>query len=159
MVEICQRLDGVPLAIELAAARVIALSPADLFPRLDRRFHVLAGGRRGAVERHATLRAAIDWSDQLLTPAEQRLLARLSVFSGGCTLEAVEEVCGGDPVDPDDVMDLVTSLVSRSLVVAEDGVGHSSACWRPFGNTARKSLRSGRSPRPSRSNMPASTQT
>ena len=120
VVEICQRLDGVPLAIELAAARVIALSPAELLRRLDRRFQVLAGGRRGAVERHATLRAAIDWSYELLDPAEQRLLARISVFSGGCTLEAIEEICSGDPVDRDAVMDLVTGLVSRSLVVAED---------------------------------------
>jgi predicted ATPase/class 3 adenylate cyclase len=123
VVEICQRLDGVPLAIELAAARAIALSPADLLRRLDRRFQVLAGGRRGAVERHATLRAAIDWSYELLEPAEQRLLARLSVFSGGCTLEAIEKVCSGDPVDSEEVMDLVTGLVARSLVVAEDSVG------------------------------------
>jgi predicted ATPase/class 3 adenylate cyclase len=120
VVEICQRLDGVPLAIELAAARVIALSPAELARRLDRRFQVLAGGRRGAVERHATLRAAIDWSYELLSPAEQRLLARLAVFSGGCTLEAIEEVCSGDPVEPGDIVDLVTSLVARSLIVAED---------------------------------------
>ena len=103
VVEICQRLDGVPLAIELAAARVIALSPAELLRRLDRRFQLLAGGRRGAVERHATLRAAIDWSYDLLDPAEQRLLARMAVFSGGCTLEAIEEICSGDPVDRDDV--------------------------------------------------------
>ena len=120
VVEICQRLDGVPLAIELAAARVIALSPADLLSRLDRRFELLAGGRRGAVGRHATLRAAIDWSYDLLDPAEQRLLARLSVFSGGCTLEAIEEVCSGDPVDRSAALDLVTSLVSRSLVIVED---------------------------------------
>ncbi len=120
VVEICQRLDGVPLAIELAAARVIALSPADLLRRLDRRFELLAGGRRGAVGRHATLRAAIDWSYDLLDTAEQRLLARLSVFSGGCTLDAVEEVCSGDPVDRSAALDLVTSLVSRSLVIAED---------------------------------------
>jgi predicted ATPase/class 3 adenylate cyclase len=124
VVEICQRLDGVPLAIELAAARVIALSPIELLRRLDRRFQVLAGGRRGAIERHATLRAAIDWSYELLNPAEQRLLARLSVFSGGCTLEAIEEVCEGDPVERDAVMDLVTGMVARSLVIAEDtGVG------------------------------------
>jgi predicted ATPase len=90
VVEVCQRLDGVPLAIELAAARVIALSPAELLRRLDRRFQVLAGGRRGAVERHATLRAAIDWSYELLGAAEQRLLARLAVFSGRATLEAIE---------------------------------------------------------------------
>jgi predicted ATPase len=119
VVEVCQRLDGVPLAIELAAARVIALSPAELLRRLDRRFQVLAGGRRGAVERHATLRAAIDWSYELLGPAEQRLLARLAVFSGGATLEAIEEICSGHPVEREAVMDLVTGLVARSLVVAE----------------------------------------
>ena len=124
VVEICQRLDGVPLAIELAAARVIALSPSELVERLDRRFQLLAGGRRGGVERHATLRAAIDWSYELLDDAEQRLLARMSVFSGGCTLEAVEEVCSGDRVEREEVVDLVTSLVARSLVVAEDrGLG------------------------------------
>ena len=123
VVEICQRLDGVPLAIELAAARVMALSPAELLRRLDRRFQVLSGGRRGAIERHATLRAAIDWSYDLLGAAEQRLLARLAVFSGGCTLEAIEEVCSGDPVERDEVMDLVAGLVARSLVVAEDSDG------------------------------------
>jgi predicted ATPase/class 3 adenylate cyclase len=120
VVEVCQRLDGVPLAIELAAARVIALSPAELVQRLNRRFHVLAGGRRGAVERHATLRAAIDWSYELLDTAEQRLLARMAVFTGGCALEAIEEVCSGDPVEREAVMDLVAGLVARSLVVAED---------------------------------------
>lgn len=121
VVEVCQRLDGVPLAIELAAARVIAMSPAELVERLHRRFHILAGARRGAVERHATLRAAIDWSYEMLEPAAQRLLARLSVFSGGCTLEAIEAICGGDPVEREAVMDLVAGLVARSLVVAEDG--------------------------------------
>ena len=124
VVEICQRLDGVPLAIELAAARVIALSPSELVQRLDRRFQLLAGGLRGGVERHATLRAAIDWSYELLDEAEQRLLARMAVFSGGCTLEAVEEVCSGDPIERDAVVDIVTGLVARSLVVAEDrGLG------------------------------------
>lgn len=120
VVEICQRLDGVPLAIELAAARVIALSPTDLLRRLDRRFDLLTGGRRGTVGRHATLRAAIDWSYELLETAEQRLLARLSVFSGGCTLDAIEDVCSGDPVEPSAALDLVTSLVARSLVIAEE---------------------------------------
>ncbi|MCA9730436.1 MAG: AfsR/SARP family transcriptional regulator, partial [Candidatus Eisenbacteria bacterium] len=119
VVEICQRLDGVPLAIELAAARVIALSPTELAQRLDRRFQVLAGGRRGAVDRHATLRAAIDWSYELLSPAEQRLLARMAIFSGGCTLNAIEDVCSGDGVEPAEVLDGVTGLVARSLVVAE----------------------------------------
>ncbi len=121
VVEVCRRLDGVPLAIELAAARVIAMSPSELVARLDRRFQVLAGARRGAVERHATLRAAIDWSYDLLTEAERRLLARMSVFAGGCTIEAVEEVCSGDPVDTGLIMDLVAGLVARSLVVAEGG--------------------------------------
>ncbi len=120
VVEICQRLDGVPLAIELAAARVIALSPVELLRRLDRRFHVLAGGRRGAVTRHATLRAAIDWSYELLSPAEQQLHARMAVFSGGCTLEAIEEICSGDAVEPEAVVDIVTGIVARSLVIAED---------------------------------------
>ena len=82
---------------------------------------MLAGARRGAVERHATLRAAIDWSYDLLDAPEQRLLARMAVFSGGCTLEAIEEVCSGDPVEREAVMDLVAGLVARSLVVAEDG--------------------------------------
>ena len=119
IVEVCQRLDGVPLAIELAAARAIALTPSELARRLDRRFQVLAGGRRGAVERHATLRAAIDWSYELLSEPEQLLLARLAVFAGGCTLEAAEEICSGGPVEPEAVFDLVASLVARSLVVAE----------------------------------------
>jgi predicted ATPase/class 3 adenylate cyclase len=115
---VCRRLDGIPLAIELAAARAPTMSPAELAVRLDRRFRVLAGGRRGAVERHQTLRAAIDWSYELLTPGQQALLARMSVFAGGCTLDAAEAVCVGDPVDPDDVLDLLAGLVARSLVVA-----------------------------------------
>jgi predicted ATPase/class 3 adenylate cyclase len=123
---VCRRLDGIPLAIELAAARTPTMSPAELVARLDRRFRVLAGGRRGAVERHQTLRAAIDWSYELLTPAQQVLLARMSVFAGGCTLDAVEAVCSGEPVDPDDVLDLLAGLVARSLVVA----GHDGAVTR-----------------------------
>ena len=117
---VCRRLDGVPLAIELAAARVPAMTPAELVRRLDRSFAVLAGGRRGAVEHHQTLRAAIDWSFELLTEPEQRLLGRLAVFAGGCTLEAVEAVCGGEGIDPDAVFESLASLVARSLVVAEE---------------------------------------
>jgi predicted ATPase/class 3 adenylate cyclase len=116
---VCRRLDGVPLAIELAAARVPAMTPGELARRLDRRFSVLAGGRRGAVKHHQTLRAAIDWSHELLTEAEQRLLRRLAVFAGGCTLEAVEAVCGGEGIDPDAVFESLASLVARSLVVAD----------------------------------------
>jgi predicted ATPase len=118
--QVCRRLDGVPLAIELAAARVQAMNPAELARRLEQRFEVLAGGKRGAVERHQTLRAAIDWSYDLLTEAQQRLLARLTVFAGGCTLEAAEAVCAGGAVDAGAVWELVAALVARSLVVAED---------------------------------------
>ena len=118
--KVCRRLDGVPLALELAAARVAAMTPAELAERLDRRFQMLAGGRRGAVERHQTLRAAIDWSYDLLDEPEQRLLARLAVFSGGFTGEAAETICGGDGIDRDLVFEHLANLVSRSLVVAEE---------------------------------------
>ena len=118
---VCRRLDGIPLAIELAAARVPTMSLPELVSRLDRRFRILAGGRRGAVERHQTLRAAIDWSYELLTRPHQVLLTRMSVFVGGCTLDAVEVVCSADPVDRDDVFDLLADLVARSLVAADHG--------------------------------------
>ena len=115
-----RRLDGIALAIELAAARLAAMTPAELARRLQRSFAVLGAGRRGAVPHHQTLRATIDWSYQLLAEPEQRLLARLAVFAGGCTLEAAETVCGGDGIDPDTVFELLASLVARSLVVAEE---------------------------------------
>ncbi len=97
------RLDGIPLAIELAAARVAAMTPSELARRLERSFAVLGAGRRGAVAKHQTLRATIDWSSHLLAEPNQRLLCRLAVFAGGCTLEAVEAVCGGEGIDPDTV--------------------------------------------------------
>jgi predicted ATPase/class 3 adenylate cyclase len=118
--EICDRLDGVPLAIELAAARVTTMSPTELARRLHQRFELLSGGRRRAVERHQTLRAAIDWSYDLLGEPERRLLARMSVFNGGCTLESVEAVCGGDPTSSAEVFEVLASLVSRSLVSVDD---------------------------------------
>jgi predicted ATPase/class 3 adenylate cyclase len=117
---VVRRLDGIALAIALAAARVSAMTPAELSRRLERSFAVLAAGRRGAVARHQTLRATIDWSFQLLTEPEQRLLARLAVFAGGCTLDATEAVCGGEGIEPDTVFELLASLVARSLVVAEE---------------------------------------
>jgi predicted ATPase/class 3 adenylate cyclase len=116
---VVRRLDGIALAIELAAARIGAMTPAELVRRLWRSFAVLGAGRRGAAAHHQTLRATIDWSYQLLAEPEQRLLARLSVFAGGCTLEAGETVCGGDGIDPDTVFELLASLVARSLVVTE----------------------------------------
>jgi predicted ATPase/class 3 adenylate cyclase/DNA-binding CsgD family transcriptional regulator len=120
VIEICTRLDGVPLAIELAAARIPAMKPSELAQRLDRRFRLLGGGSRVALERHQTLRATIDWSYDLLTEAEQRLLGRLSVFAGSCTLDAAEAVCAGAPVDADDVLELLVHLVAHHLIDADD---------------------------------------
>jgi predicted ATPase len=117
--QICRRLDGLPLAIELAAARIRAMTPAELAGRLDRRFDTLAGGRRRAVQRHQTLRAAIDWSYQLCSEAERRLLARLAVFAGGWTEEAAEAVCGAEPMSAGEVFELLAGLVAKSLVVAQ----------------------------------------
>ncbi len=119
--QVCRRLDGVPLAIELAAARVTSMSPAELASALDRRFDLLAGGRRRAVKRQQTLRATIDWSYDLLDDSQQRLLARLAVFAGGCTREAAEAVCADAPIAARAVLGLLTDLVDRSLVVAERG--------------------------------------
>ena len=117
---VARRLDGIALAVELAAARVGAMTPAELARRLERSFAVLAADRRGAGTRHQTLRATIDWSFELLSGPEQALLARLAVFAGGATLEAAEAVCGGEGIDPDAVFELLAALVARSLVVAEE---------------------------------------
>jgi predicted ATPase len=117
--QVCRRLDGLPLAIELAAARVGAMTPAELAGRLDRRFDTLAGGRRRAVQRHQTLRAAIDWSYQLCSETERRLLARLAVFAGSLSEEAAEAVCGGDPLTPVAVFEVLAGLVAKSLVAAQ----------------------------------------
>ena len=119
VIQICRRLDGVPLAIELAAARVVAMSPAELVEGLERRFDTLAGGRRRAVQRHQTLRAAIDWSYDLLSGDERRLLVRLALFSGGCTRAAAEAVCGAQPLTAGNVFGLLVALVAKSLVVAQ----------------------------------------
>jgi predicted ATPase len=97
---VVRRLDGIALAVELAAARMPAMTVAELARRLERSFAVLAAGRRGAVARHQTLRATIDWSFQLLADPEQTLLTRLAVFAGGATLEAAEAVCRGEGIDP-----------------------------------------------------------
>jgi predicted ATPase/class 3 adenylate cyclase len=114
--ELCRRLDGLPLAIELAAARMRLLPPAALLSRLDQRLDVLTAGAVNAAERHRTLRAAIDWSHDLMSDWERTVFARLSVFAGGCTLEVADQVCRR-PGDPD-LLDAVSSLVEQSLVVA-----------------------------------------
>jgi predicted ATPase/class 3 adenylate cyclase len=119
VVSICRRLDGMPLAIELAAARLRSMSLAELHDRLDQRFRLLTGGSRTALERQQTLRATVGWSYSLLTGAERLLLARLSVFVGGFGLDAAEAVGGFGDLDVLDVADLLGSLVDKSLVVAE----------------------------------------
>ncbi len=117
--EICRRLDGIPLAIELAAARVKVLAPRQIARRLDQRFHLLTGGDSRALPRHQTMTALIDWSYDLLTAREQRFFETLSVFAGDCSLEAVMAVCAADDEDDIAIIDLVTSLVTKSLLVAE----------------------------------------
>ncbi len=119
LAEICRRLDGMPLAIELAAARVRVLSVQQIAARLDDRFRLLNGGDRSAPDRQRTLEATVDWSYDLLAEPARRLLARLAVFAGGWTIEAAEAVCPGDDIPADDVLDLLTDLVDRSLVVVE----------------------------------------
>ena len=120
--ELCARLDGIPLALELAAARLRSLSVKDINARLSDRFKLLTGGSRVALERQQTLRALVSWSYDLLQENEQIVLDRLSVFAGGFDLEAAEAVCGADPVAPEDVLDLVTSLVEKSLVMVDQEI-------------------------------------
>ena len=117
--ELCHRLDGMPLAIELAAGRVRAIPVHQLASRLDDRFRLLTGGARTALPRQQTLRAVVEWSYDLLFDDEQRVFARLSVFAGGCSLEAAEAVCGGDDIASEDVADLLGHLVDKSLVIAD----------------------------------------
>jgi predicted ATPase/DNA-binding CsgD family transcriptional regulator len=122
--QICRRLDGIPLAIELAAARVAVLNPEQIEVRLDDRFRLLSGGSRTALPRYRTLRALIDWSHDLLDQQEKVLLRRLAVFAGGWTLEAAESVCAGDGLAPEEILDLLSGLVSKSLVLTgEDAEG------------------------------------
>jgi predicted ATPase/DNA-binding SARP family transcriptional activator len=118
--ELCRRLDGMPLALELAAARTAALSPAQIAARLSDSLDVLAGGSRTALTRQQTLRATIAWSHDLLTGSERVLFRRLAVFAGGFPLDAAEEVCAGGPIDRRQVVDLLARLVDKSLLVAED---------------------------------------
>ena len=119
--EICRRLDGIPLAIELAAARVKVLSIPNLAHRLNERFRILTGGSRTALPRQKTLSALIDWSYDLLSTQEQTLFNRMAIFAGSFTLDAATSVCAGDGIDQLHVLDLTASLVDKSLVVADTG--------------------------------------
>lgn len=119
--QICLRLDGIPLAIELAAARVRSLPPHQIASRLDHRFRLLTGGSRTALPRHRTLRAAMDWSFEMLPEAEQVLLPRLSAFAGSFSLDAAEAVASGGPVERDEMIDLLERLIDKSLLMADEG--------------------------------------
>jgi predicted ATPase/class 3 adenylate cyclase len=121
--EICLRLDGIPLAIELAAARANALSPAEIARRLDHRFRVLAGGDRSALPRHQALRATIDWSYELLDERAGTIFRRLAVFAGGWTLDAAVKVCVDDAIDEWSVVEDLSSLVDKSLVISDASSG------------------------------------
>ncbi|WP_371537185.1 AfsR/SARP family transcriptional regulator [Streptomyces sp. NBC_00466] len=130
MVRICRALDGMPLAIELAAAGLRTMSVDQLANRLDDRFRLLTSGSRTALPRHRTLRAAVDWSWELLTGAERTVLRRLSVFAGGASLEAAERVCAGDAVEQEQVLELLTALTEKSLLLAD---GDSAPRYRMSG--------------------------
>jgi predicted ATPase/DNA-binding SARP family transcriptional activator len=119
MARVCRALDGIPLAIELAAARLRTMSLDQLAHRLDDRFRLLTSGSRTALPRHKTLRAMVDWSWELLTDAERMVLRRLAVFSGGASLDAAEQVCGGDWAERGDVLELLTALTEKSLLLTE----------------------------------------
>lgn len=116
---VCHQLDGIPLALELAAARIGALTVEQLADRLDDRFELLTRGRRTALQRHQTLRSLIDWSHKLLGEPERVLLRRLSQFAGGWSLDAAEAMCGAPPIKQDDVLDLLAQLVEKSLVTLD----------------------------------------
>jgi predicted ATPase/DNA-binding SARP family transcriptional activator len=117
--EICRRLDGLPLAIELAAARVRSLAPVDLLARLEDRFRLLRGASRSGLDRHDTLWTTVQWSYQLLADQERVIFDRLSVFAGGFDLRAAEVVCTAGTIDESDVVDLLRNLVDKSMVLAE----------------------------------------
>ncbi|MEW1627959.1 tetratricopeptide repeat protein [Streptomyces sp. NPDC089173] len=120
--ELCHRLDGIPLALELAAGRLRALSVDQVLLRLDDRFRLLTGGSRGAPLRHRALRTAIGWSHELCTPEQRLLWSRLSVFAGQFDLEAAEYICGGAGLPTDSVLDVLEELLAQSVVEREDGV-------------------------------------
>ena len=119
MARVSWALDGIPLAIELAAARLRTMSLDQLAHRLDDRFRLLTSGSRTALPRHRTLRAVVNWSWELLTDAERMVLRRLAVFSGGASLDAAEQVCGGDSVEREEVLELLTALAEKSLLLTE----------------------------------------
>jgi predicted ATPase len=123
LASICDRLDGIPLAIELAAPRLRSMSVEELSQRLDQRFALLTDGSRAALPRHRTLRSMLDWSYDLLTDLERAMLRRVAVFAGGWTLASAEQVCAGNGIDASNVIEQLTSLVDKSLVVTDEHSG------------------------------------
>jgi predicted ATPase/DNA-binding SARP family transcriptional activator/DNA-binding CsgD family transcriptional regulator len=138
--QVCRRLEGIPLAIELAAGRIGVLSVEQIAERLEDPLKLLRGGSRTAEARQRTLRATLQWSHELLGEAERELFWRLSVFAGGWTLEAVEEVCSGESIEQDDVLDLLGRLVDKSLVVAEQEAAMRYRMLEPVRQYARERL-------------------
>ena len=139
--ELCRRLDGIPLAIELAAAWVDSLSIRALAERLEARFRILAGGERSSLPRQQTMRATIDWSYDLLSAPEQRVFERLSVFAGGCMPASAQAVCAGEDVAAADVFNLISSLVDKSIVIADfDGIEPRYRLLESFRQYAREKL-------------------
>ncbi len=129
IIEICRRLDGIPLALELASARLNILTPQQIAARLDDRFALLTSGQLTAMTHHHTLQAAIDWSYDLLNSEAQTLLRRLAVFDAGCTLDTAESVCAEDGIIKGRILDLLSSLVDKSLIVTET-IGRAEARYR-----------------------------
>ena len=119
--QVCERLDGIPLALELAAARVGVLSVEGIADRLGDSFRLLVDGSRTAPPRHHTLRAAVEWSYELLSETERQVFNRLAVVSGGWTLPAIEAVCEGEGIQPEQVLEVLAHLVNKSLVLAGPG--------------------------------------
>jgi predicted ATPase len=124
---ICEDLDGIPLAIELAAARVRSMTPTEVLERLGDGLRLLRPSGRGRLARHRTLHAVVDWSYQLLPDDERSLFDRLSVFAGGFDLPAVETICAGPPLHAAEILDLLAGLVDKSMVIADRG---RRGCWR-----------------------------
>jgi len=132
---ICRRLDGIPLAVELAASRLRMMPAAELDARLDQRFLLLTGGSRAAPPRQQTLRAMVEWSWELLTGAERAVLAALSVFAGGFALAAAEAVAAGPDVPPGEVAGHLGALVDKSLVQFGAPAQAGTGCWKPSAST------------------------
>ena len=151
VVEICRRLDGIPLAIELAASRMVSMTPTELRDRLDDRFRLLVGSRRG-LERHHTLRHTVQWSYDLLDTAEQTLFNRCSVFAGGFDLAAACSVAGSERSRPWTYW--TRSCASHSSWLPEHPPGHASPCWRPSGSSRRNNFCELGPPKPPAPNTP-----